>query len=72
VRYANFTTVTRSHTGEVPTADGRQIAERALALLGRTDAAKRPVRLLGVGAHGLAPAGEAVPVAAALPFDTTA
>jgi DNA polymerase-4 len=69
VRYANFTTVTRSHTGEAPTADARHIAERALVLLERTDAAKRPVRLLGVGVHGLSPAGQAAPAVGALPFD---
>src|SRR5512134_233398 len=69
VRYANFTTVTRSHTGEAPTADARQIAGRALALLARTDAGKRPVRLLGVGVHGLAAAGQPVPSVATLPFD---
>jgi DNA polymerase-4 len=53
VRYANFTTVTRSHTDEIPTSDARLVVERALALLERTDAPKRPVRLLGVGVHGL-------------------
>ena len=53
VRYANFTTVTRSHTEEPATQDAARIAERALMLLERTDAAKRPVRLLGVGVHGL-------------------
>ena len=54
VRYANFTTVTRSHTEEPATRDAGIIARRALALLERTEAGKRPVRLLGVGAHGLA------------------
>jgi DNA polymerase IV len=53
VRYANFTTVTRSHTEEPATQDGGSFVERALALLERTEAGKRPVRLLGVGAHGL-------------------
>ena len=53
VRYANFTTVTRSHTEEPPTHEELRIVKRALFLLERTDAAKRPVRLLGVGAHGL-------------------
>ncbi len=53
VRYANFTTVTRSHTEEPATRDAKIIARRALALLERTDAAARPVRLLGVGVHGL-------------------
>ena len=58
VRYADFSTVTRSHTGDALTCDLRGIAERALALLERTDAHKRPVRLLGVGAHGLAGAAQ--------------
>ena len=53
VRYPDFTTVTRSHTCEPPTCDPARLAERAAALLERTEAGKRPVRLLGVGAHGL-------------------
>jgi len=53
VRYGDFSTVTRGHTAEPPTCEAAPIAARALALLGRTDAARRPVRLLGVGAHGL-------------------
>jgi DNA polymerase-4 len=53
VRYANFQTVTRSHTEEPATRDAARIAERALLLLERTDAGRRSVRLLGVGVHGL-------------------
>jgi DNA polymerase-4 len=53
VRYADFTTVTRSHTEEPATQEAARIAERALMLLERTDAGKRSVRLLGVGVHGL-------------------
>jgi DNA polymerase-4 len=53
VRYADFTTVTRSHTEEPATRDAVQITERALMLLDRTAAGKRAVRLLGVGVHGL-------------------
>src|SRR5262245_1461943 len=53
VRYDDFTTVTRNHTAEAPTCDEDEIAGRALALLERTEAGRRPVRLLGVGAHGL-------------------
>jgi len=58
VRYADFTTVTRSHTEEPATRDAGIISRRALLLLERTDAARRPVRLLGVGAHNLAPEGK--------------
>jgi DNA polymerase-4 len=61
VRYADFTTVTRSHTADVPTRDAQRMAERALALLDRTEAARRPVRLLGVGAHGLEAGDEPAP-----------
>jgi len=68
VRYADFTTVTRSHTAAAPTCDAAEIAARALALLERTDAARRPVRLLGVGAHGLLEESEIVPVPGSLPF----
>jgi len=58
VRYADFTTVTRSHTEEPATRDAVQIIERALMLLDRTAAGKRAVRLLGVGVHGLSHAAQ--------------
>jgi DNA polymerase IV len=57
VRYNDFTTLTRSHTAP-PTRDADAIAARAVALLDRTEAGRRPVRLLGVGLHGLSPADE--------------
>jgi DNA polymerase-4 len=57
VRYDDFTTVTRSHTAQGATNSARSISVRAKALLDRTDACRRPVRLLGVGVHGLAAAG---------------
>jgi DNA polymerase-4 len=53
LRYSDFTTVTRSHTAGAPTRAPAEFAMRAVALLERTDCARRPVRLLGVGAHGL-------------------
>jgi DNA polymerase-4 len=52
VRYADFTTVTRSDTRR-PTRDADELASRAISLLDRTEAGARPVRLLGVGVHGL-------------------
>jgi DNA polymerase-4 len=55
VRYADFTTVTRSHTAQGATRSARSLSLRARTLLERTDAARRPVRLLGVGVHGLSP-----------------
>ena len=53
VRYDDFTTVTRSHTAVGATNSRRSITTRARVLLERTEAGKRKVRLLGVGAHGL-------------------
>ena len=53
VRYSDFTTITRSHSRTPPTRDPEDIAQRAVALLDRTDAAARPVRLLGVSVHNL-------------------
>lgn len=67
VRYGDFTTVTRSHTAEAATADEGELVGRALALLARTEAGRRPVRLIGVSLHNLAGAAEAVAGQAAAP-----
>jgi DNA polymerase-4 len=53
VRYADFTTITRSRTLLAPVRDAPAIAGCALDLLRRTDALSRPVRLLGVSASNL-------------------
>ena len=53
VRYSNFTTITRSHTLSLPTSDADVISSWALQLLEKTEAGRRPVRLLGAGVHGL-------------------
>ena len=53
VRYADFTTVTRSHTLSRPTADADVISSWAAELLYRTQAGQRPVRLLGARVTGL-------------------
>ena len=50
VRYADFTTITRSHTA-APTRDGANLTARAVQLLDKTEAGRRPIRLLGVSAH---------------------
>jgi DNA polymerase-4 len=52
VRYQDFTTITRSHSA-APTSRVEDIVRRAVALLGKTEAGRRPVRLLGAGVHGL-------------------
>jgi len=56
VRYGDFSTVTRSRTVRTPTAEGAVLAGISRALLERTDALMRPVRLLGVTASALVPA----------------
>jgi DNA polymerase-4 len=53
VRYEDFTTITRSDTRE-PSQDADAIARRAVALLAKTDAGRRPVRLLGAGVSNFA------------------
>ena len=53
VRYSDFTTITRSHSQLPATRSVEEIASRALALLDRTEAGQRPVRLLGVSVHNL-------------------
>src|SRR4029077_7349575 len=50
VRYSDFTTITRSHTS-APTREDTEMPARAVALLAKTDAGRRPVRLLGVSVH---------------------
>jgi DNA polymerase-4 len=52
VRYSDFITVTRSHSHQA-TNDPDDIVQRAVALLEKTDAGRRPVRLLGAGVHNL-------------------
>jgi DNA polymerase-4 len=53
VRYDNFDTITRSQSDSKPTRDADRLASRAVALLNRTDAGRRPIRLLGVSVHNL-------------------
>src|SRR5262245_3230375 len=50
VRYSDFTTITRSHTAP-PTRDEGDLTTRAVLLLDKTEAGRRPVRLLGVSVH---------------------
>jgi DNA polymerase-4 len=54
LRYSNFETITRSETRDPVTKSSEEIAARALALLEKTEAGRRAVRLLGVSLHGLA------------------
>ena len=56
LRYADFHTLTRSHTSD-PTQDGLTLYRRAEALLDR-EAVTDPVRLIGLSASGLGPAGQ--------------
>ena len=71
VRYDDFTTVTRSHSAP-PTDDEADIVRRAVALLDKTEARTRPVRLLGAGVHNLVDQdspGDPVGDTAVLPFE---
>jgi DNA polymerase-4 len=69
VRYSDFTTITRSHSKTPATRDGEDIAQRAVKLLERTDAAARSVRLLGVSVHNLEdPSAPFEPEEPMLPF----
>jgi DNA polymerase-4 len=58
VRLANFTTLTRSRTTDPPTDVGAEINAVAGDLFRALPGSRRRVRLLGVGATGLVPAGE--------------
>ena len=53
VRYAGFETVTRSHTLSLPTSDPDLIASWAVSLLEKTEAGRRPVRLIGAKVFNL-------------------
>ena len=53
LRYSDFETITRSHTEDPPICSAEGIVARAIALLEKTAAGRRPVRLLGITAHGL-------------------
>ena len=53
LRWADFTTLTRSHTGD-PTQDGLEIYRRATTLLAR-ERLIQPVRLIGVSASTFRP-----------------
>ncbi|MGE0362670.1 MAG: DNA polymerase IV [Vicinamibacterales bacterium] len=52
VRYSDFETVTRSHSADA-TRDEAALVARAQALLDKTEAGVRPVRLLGASVHNL-------------------
>ena len=67
LRYATFETITRSVSESPATRSADALVTRALALLGRTEAGRRPVRLLGVSVHGLS--SEPEPAAPEKPED---
>lgn len=70
VRYENFDTVTRSLSGDHSLSDGAVIGELAIQLLQKTEAGKRPVRLLGVTVSNF-PSEEEQKRAVQLEFDFT-
>jgi DNA polymerase IV len=55
IRYADFTTLTRQTTLDVPTDEAQAIYQAARALFERTWQRGRPIRLLGVSGRNLSP-----------------
>ena len=53
VKYSDFVQVTRSRTLEKGTDDGAEIFRHACRLLEKTEAGRRPVRLLGISLSNL-------------------
>jgi DNA polymerase-4 len=53
LRYADFTTITRSRTSSRPLEEVAEIRALAEGLLARTEFPERPVRLVGLGVSGL-------------------
>lgn len=53
VRFSDFTTITRSHTREVPTRLAIDIFRQVIELAGRAGLRGKKVRLLGISAGGL-------------------
>ena len=68
LRYSDFTTITRSHTA-APARDEGALTSRAVQLLEKTEAGRRPVRLLGVSVHNFC-TQEARQPSDQLPFDS--
>jgi DNA polymerase-4 len=67
VRYDDFSTITRSHTAP-PTREEEELTSRAVQLLEKTDAGRRPVRLLGVSVHNFCTEADMIDPER-LPFD---
>ena len=63
IRYSDFTTSRAATRRRRATQNADAIAARALALLDKTDAGRRPVRLLGVSVHNLQDVEETVDTA---------
>ena len=59
VKFADFTTITRSHSLPEPTDSSQRMYETALMLLEEAELGGRSVRLLGVGAEQLVDADDA-------------
>ncbi|NLT27191.1 MAG: DNA polymerase IV [Microbacteriaceae bacterium] len=62
LRWANFETVTRQERLERPSSTGLVLFRAAARLLAELHSEGRPVRLIGVRADGLSPAGDATAV----------
>ena len=67
VRYNDFTTITRSQSAP-PTRDAAALVARAVQLLDKTDAGRRPIRLLGVSVHNFCADADVMDPPDRLPF----
>ena len=72
VRYGDFSTVTRTTALKRPTTDPRRVADNVLQLLDRTEAAQRPVRLLGVSLSGFGSSQQPIEGQLELPLQQSA
>ncbi|MBR2373740.1 MAG: DNA polymerase IV [Lentisphaeria bacterium] len=68
IKYADFQTVTRSVSRDIPFFKGEEIGECAVELLKKTSAGIRPVRLVGVGLTTLLKKDSTLNIQQRLPF----
>jgi DNA polymerase-4 len=57
IKYFDFSTCSRSLPLSVPTSDSREIFQQARALLHKTEAGRKPLRLVGISVSRLSPLG---------------
>ena len=68
VRYSDFTTITRSTTFPSPQHQKNDLLSCLPILIAKTEAGKRPIRLLGVSASNLSSESRQKPYQMTIPF----